>query len=110
MSRARLERLASLAGLVRDAALADLSREVQACADLRLRIAALDTVRPAEPVVDLAAMEGAVLRHERWAASRRRLLNEQLALRTAARLELEARARAAFGRAQVLDRLLRDSR
>jgi hypothetical protein len=107
MTDPRLRPLVDIAGLMRDEALAGLSREVQACADLRARLAALEAGRPADPVVSPAALDAAVLLHERWVASRRRQLNEQLALRTAARLEAETKARAAFGRAQVLERLSR---
>jgi hypothetical protein len=110
MTDERVQRLATLAGVMRDAALLAVAREAQVCAALRDRIAALDAPRPADPVVDPAALDAAVLRHAQWAAGRRRLLNEQLALATAAHLQAQEKARIAFARAQVLDGLLRKGR
>lgn len=102
----RLARLAELAGLVRDARLADLSRHVQAMAETRDRLSALSVPMPADPDLPLHRIELAALQHDRWAAPRRMMLNERLALQAAARIEAESKARAAFGRALVLGRLV----
>jgi hypothetical protein len=103
----RLQRLATIAGALRDAALQDVARTAQGCATLRARLAALDAPRPADPVVNPAALEESVLRHALWADERRRLLNEQLALQMAAHLVAQTKARAAMARAMAIDRLHR---
>lgn len=110
MSENRVQRLAMLAGMMRDAALQGVAQEAQAMALLRSRLAALEAPRPADPVIDPAALEASVLRHTQWADGRRRLLNEQLALRMAAHLQAQEKARVAFARAQVLERLVRKGR
>lgn len=105
MTDDRLTRLAALAGLIRDARLADLSQHVQSCARIEDRLRGLNAAMPKETEVSAAAMEAAALRHDRWAAPRRMALNEQLAAATARRIAAETQARAAFGRAQVLEQL-----
>lgn len=106
MSDPRLQQLAELAGLIRDLRLAALSQQVQACARLRDRLAALDAPMPADTSLPGPTLETVALRHARWAAPRRMLLNEQLAAQTALRLASETQARAAFGRARVLQQWL----
>jgi len=105
MTDDRLHRLAELAALIRDVRLAELSRHVQSCALIRERLKGLEATMPERSDVSPAALEAAGLRHSRWAAPRRMALNEHLATATAHRLAAETEARAAFGRAQVLDRL-----
>jgi len=105
MTDERLRRLADLAALIRDVKLAELSMHVQSCARFRARLAGLDAPMPAASDLPTAVLEVAALRHERWAAPRRMALNERLATETALRIAAETRARAAFGRALVLQRL-----
>jgi hypothetical protein len=107
MKDERAIRLAALAAMLRERDLAALSREVQACADIRARLDALDAPHCEAEAISPLVMEATALLHERWVSSRRRALYEQLATRTAARLLAESKARASFGRAQVLDRLSR---
>lgn len=101
----RLQRLAALAGLIRDAKLAELSQHVQVCAQIRDRIAGLDAPFPTGSDLPVSTLQAAALRHDRWAAPRRMALNERLAAAMAQRLSVEAQARVAFGRAQVLEQL-----
>jgi hypothetical protein len=101
----RLKRLADLAGLIRDAKLAELSQHVQVCAQIRDRIAGLDAPVPTGSDLPVSALQAAALRHDRWAAPRRMALNERLALVMAQRMTIEAQARIAFGRAQILEQL-----
>lgn len=101
----RLQRLAELAGLIRDAKLAELSQQVQACALIRDRLAALDARLPTGSDLPLSALQTVALNHDRWAAPRRMALNERLASVMAQRMMLEAQARRAFGRALVLEQL-----
>ncbi|MDP2085033.1 MAG: hypothetical protein Q8K20_07550 [Gemmobacter sp.] len=105
----RLQRLVELSALIRDLKLAELSVHARSCAQIRDRLAGLTAPLPKESDLPAAALDAAALRHERWAAPRRMALNEQLATENARRLVAETTARAAFGRAQVLQKL-RDSR
>ncbi|MFN3647478.1 MAG: hypothetical protein ACK4S2_13350 [Gemmobacter sp.] len=101
----RLRRLAEIAAMIREAKLAELSRRAQVCQTLQDRLAGLDASVPVAGDLSFAAIESVALRHERWAAPRRMMLNEQLATARAARMAAESEARAAFGRALVLERL-----
>jgi hypothetical protein len=110
MTEMRLRQLAMLAGMIRDAALQNVAHEAQGCARLQAQIAALVAPSPPDPVVSAAVMDAVALHHARWADSRRRQLNEHLALRTAALLVAREKAQVAFARAQVLERLGRSGR
>lgn len=103
----RLGKLSRIADLVKDAALGDLARASQACSETRQRLQALEPSPPAETSLPLGALENAALLHERWAEPRRRRLLEELALQTARRLDCEAVARRALGRADVVHKLYR---
>lgn len=104
MNRARdLARLAELAGLLRDRKLDELRAARLQREATQARLAALVS-GPAEGVSPLAAAQSALL-YQRWVDGRRAEINLQLARDTAAWLAAQDAARAAFGRAQVMDRL-----
>ncbi|MFN3952873.1 MAG: hypothetical protein ACK4LQ_00365 [Pararhodobacter sp.] len=62
----------------------------------------------AQPAVTDPAMLRARLAHARWAEGRKRLLNQRLALVNAEYLARQPAAAKAFGRAEVLGRLVSD--
>lgn len=109
IERARIAALARLAGIRKDADLAEV-----AAADLRLRSAraridAFDTTvaearataaASADPMA-LAALEAFL----RWAAQRRRALAENVESAANQSAQARRRAKVSFGRAEVLDRL-----
>ena len=102
MSNARdLGPLAVLAGLLRDRKLDDLRAARLQREATQGRLAALGA-GPAEGLSPVAAAQSALL-YQRWVDGKRAEINLQLARDTAAWLEAQAMARAAFGRAQVLD-------
>ena len=109
MSRARhlaqLQRLETIAGLLKDGALSDLARASQACEATRQKLRDLAAPMPAESSLPVAALEQAALRYQRWSEPRRMQLNEQLALQIATRLECERIARRSLGRAEVIGKL-----
>lgn len=109
MTDEQLRRLAEIGTMIREVKLAELSRRAQVCQKLQDRLAGLEASLPVASELSFAAIETAALRHERWAAPRRMMLNEQLATARAARMAAESEARAAFGRALVLEQL-RDRR
>jgi hypothetical protein len=96
-----LGRLAVLAGLLRDRKLDDLRAARLQREATQGRLAAL-VAGPAEGLSHVAAAQSALL-YQRWVDGKRSEINQQLARDTAAWIEAQAAARAAFGRAQVLD-------
>lgn len=101
----RLEKLSTIAELVKDAALGDLARAVQLCEATRRNLRALEAPMPPDALLPLPVLESAALMHQRWSEPRRRRLLEDLALQTAKRIECEAIARRALGRAEVISQL-----
>lgn len=98
MTRAEdLQRLAALAALLREARLAEAGLAEARCARTRAERAALDAPLSPEGAPAIAAA-----RHRTWQALRREALTVRLAAETAAAIEARERARAAFGRAEVL--------
>jgi hypothetical protein len=103
-----LARLVEASALLRETALADLSRTARACAESRAQLSALTA--PAVPAELPAAVAADVtLRYQRWADQRRAALNQQLARQLAEWLEARRRAARALGRDEALQRL-RDRR
>jgi hypothetical protein len=105
MSDERLDRLSDMARMVLDAGTAKLRRAAAARDRVQAEIDRLDAARPAEAPRD-AAEAGVALAYETWAGRRKAVLNVELAARRAACLALSDEARRAFGRAQVIDRLV----
>lgn len=101
----RLARLAQIAALIRDQAQAELARHARACAQTRQHLASLDAAPAADSDLPPQILEQVALQHSRWAAPQKARLNTTLAAQTALKLQAETAARAAFGRAQVLDKL-----
>jgi len=113
MKRADVERLArlqSLAAMKRDAELAKLAVVAQSRARL---LAALDGLNGAEAPLDGDSTPGLIrarLAYAAWLEGRRRMLNQRLALVNADYLARRPEALQAFGRAEVLDKLLAKQR
>jgi hypothetical protein len=109
-TRARLERLRTIARMKADAEIAKLAIVAQGRARL---LQSLDALARAEEPLDPDPQDGgcdpamvqARLAHSRWLDGQRRMLNERLALVQADFLTLRPQAQRAFGRAEVLDRL-----
>lgn len=102
-TRAELARLAVVAGLLRDHRLEELRLARQRREATQARLAAL-VAGKAEGVSPVAAAQTALL-YQRWVDKARVEINLQLARDTVAWLEAQTGARAAFGRAQVLENL-----
>lgn len=103
----QLRKMAKIAVLLKETALADLASAAQACEATRLKLQGLEAPLPQESPLPISVLESAALLHRRWSEPRRMRLNEQLALEMAARLEAEAKARKALGRAEVIAKLCR---
>lgn len=103
----QLKRMARIADLLKEAALADLARAALACEATRLKLQGLEAPLPKDSPLPMPVLESAALLYRRWSEPRRMRLHEQLALETAARLEAEAKARKALGRAEVIAKLCR---
>jgi len=101
----RLARLAVLADLMREAALARLSHANAAREESLARLAALDAPVSQEGGIDPVAFAAAGVRYQAWATARRVKINGDLAMQTATVLREREAARGAIGRAQVLDKL-----
>lgn len=99
-----LQRLQSIAGLIRDARLEALRRATQARGQTLDRLEALKTP-PADSQLHPAAAGMARVSYEAWADVRRRDLMRILARQTAELAEAEMAAHEAFGRASVLGKL-----
>lgn len=106
----RHARLTVIARTISDHALAELARHERECRVTRAHLTALEPVATLQPVVPFSVLATAALHHERWAEPQRIRLNEQLARQTVARIQAEELARQAFGRAQVLKRLIGTAR
>jgi hypothetical protein len=104
--RDRMDRLREVSALKREMALADLTKAAHARERSRAQLAALDAESPA---TDLPALTDLQVRlaYSRWAEKRRADLNLTLARQTADWLMRRDAAALAFGRAEVLDELVR---
>lgn len=100
---ARLAQLQRLAGLVREAALAEVRHAAAACAETRARLDALGP--PSLPDDAAPALHRAAALHQVWADGRRAEINLTFARQRAALIEAQERAAVAVGRAEVLRRL-----
>lgn len=103
--RERLVKLKALADLLRDRDLAALSRAQDAKAQTEALLRALDhsVALPAPATIAAAQV---VERYGLWATNRRVALNQQHARDTAAWLTNQKAAQSAFGRAEVMGKLL----
>jgi len=101
-----LARLSNLAGLVRDIRLADLHLATDKTAQLRAQLVRLDEMRAQ---VEGAETFGSAPAYLRWYRQARANLNTQLAAALAQEARCIAAARAAFGRAEVLEKLQRQN-
>lgn len=119
----RLARLQAMAKMKSDAELARLATVAQSRARLRSSIEALNATEApldgsadtpdansadAAPAITDPAMLRARLAHARWADARKRMLNQRLAMVNADYLARRPAAARAFGRAEVLDKLVKD--
>jgi hypothetical protein len=110
-TRARLDRLRTVARMKADAALARLAigAGARAAAAVARRPGARRGAAGPRPAGRRKACDPAMvqarLAHRRWLDAQRRMLNERLALVQAEFLTLRPQAQRAFGRAEVLDRL-----
>lgn len=102
MTDPRLDRLAALAAMLRDAELARIAEPTRRLSALDRHLAALDSPQPAP---DTPAEALAALRHAAWADARRRLLLPERARIEAERQERLHAARIALARADLLARL-----
>ena len=103
---ARLARLAEIAQMRSDAALADLSEATAQTRALRLRIAEIDRAGRSALCGAEDPVSGAVaLKFVRAGQEKRRALLQALATAEARRLQAQTRARAEEGRRQVLAKL-----
>jgi hypothetical protein len=100
-----LHRLTDIASILLDQRLAKL----QACAAERnMSLRQLQGLAPkASEGDDPIAQAMTLMRYETWADTRRREINLSLARQTAAWLEARAEAKGAFGRADVLKRIVK---
>jgi|APEBP8051073178_1049388.scaffolds.fasta_scaffold00013_367 hypothetical protein len=99
-----LVRLVEASALLRETALADVSRAARACAESRAQLSAL-AAPPVPPELPPAVAAEVTLRYQRWADQRRAALNLQLARQTAEWLEARRRAARVLGRDEALRRL-----
>lgn len=107
MSDPRLPRLAEMARLVQEAGTARLRQAVEAREAVRAQIAALDATR-AKAAPQNAAEARVAFVYEGWASRRRATLNLDLARHEATCLSLLDEARLAFGRARVIERIIKE--
>lgn len=102
-----IHRLRAIAGMLRDARLADLRQARSRTIDLRDRITTLDTAAG-------TAVSGAMLfpvpSYLAWVQQSRAALNLQLAKALAAEDRAREAAQAAFGRAMALDTIVEQNR
>lgn len=105
----RLDRLAELAAMIRDAELARLAEASRRQDAARAALARFDAAAPgaAPGGVDATLIAA---RHQEWRAARRAQLNIALARETAAWSGVQDCAALAFGRSDVLARLARERR
>lgn len=96
-------RLHEMSALVLDARSAGLARAAAARDAIRKQLDDLNS--PLQPDVVDPVLHAASWAYEGWAAARRAELGIQLAARQAEWLELQAQARKAFARQQVLDKV-----
>jgi hypothetical protein len=97
-----LPNLASLAGLILDARLADLRKAAAAREASLAALAALARAPSAAADLSPLVLARAAVAYESWADARRAEINPRLARQTAAWLQAQAAARVAFGRAEAL--------
>jgi hypothetical protein len=101
--RQQMARLSQLADLILDVKLTDLHAAARARQESLDRLAGL-AAAPATDLPEIAAAQAGLL-YERWAEARRAEINLSLARQTAAWLDLQAEARQAFGRSEVMQTL-----
>lgn len=99
----RIARLQALSQMILDARIADVTKAARAREDslAHLRALQVPAVQGDDPVLSAQV----ALRYQTWADGQRAAINTTLAGQTADWLEAQDRARAAFGRAQVLRKL-----
>lgn len=104
---ARLAALGTVAALLKDQRLNELRQAAARIAETQALIAGL-AVQPAPDLSPLAAARAA-LGYAGWAEKRRRELDAILRVQLAEMRQKQAAAAQAFGRAQVLERLLQEA-
>lgn len=102
----RLQQLARLSAMKRDADLGQLQAAQHACDTVRARLDALRAAPSDGADLPLQRLAEIALRYENWADARRKALNSELARRLAEHLQAQDQARKSFGRALALDRLV----
>ncbi|MCB6177941.1 hypothetical protein LHP98_07330 [Rhodobacter sp. Har01] len=105
----KLLRLSAMAGMVLDVRSAALSRLAAERDALKAQLAALNAPRATEGLAPAAAAQ-VRFDYETWASRRRAELNLKIAAKHAEWLSHLDETRQAFGRAQVLDRMLQATR
>lgn len=100
--KARLDRLAALSAMKRDADLARLRKAAHACSELQEQ---LDRLRPATTAITDPALFRAGQAHLAWLKTQRMALNTDLAQKRAVMLEVKAEAARSVARASTLAKL-----